>query len=225
MIKYNRVAHRAEWPKLLETIPRPARGTLAFESDRAATSSEGSRHETGQLNRFSQQKKRLPPRAQVPRKFHKSPSHNFRGVSYVAKDRKWQSRITYNGSTRWLGVFTTKEAAARKYDQFARKLGRTLNFPPEKNGTQETVWSWSRDDSVGIVSFHDATVYVGTKVVKTTDLGCALVFDWCEKGRLKQPAPKPAFRERSAGWFSQLSLSATIPQQPALPSVLPCGHQ
>lgn len=50
----------------------------------------------------------------------KLPSSGFRGV--YAKGRKWEARVTHDGQTERLGVFTTPELASAAYEVRARQL-------------------------------------------------------------------------------------------------------
>jgi len=54
----------------------------------------------------------------------------YRGVSWVEKECKWQARITHKRKTYYLGGFQTKIDAARRYDEYAERLGRPMNFAP-----------------------------------------------------------------------------------------------
>ena len=56
----------------------------------------------------------------------------FKGVSWNARDRKWQAHIRVNGPQRSLGYYETAEEAAQAYDAAARDLHgeyAALNFP------------------------------------------------------------------------------------------------
>jgi hypothetical protein len=55
----------------------------------------------------------------------------YKGVSLDKKVNKWQAKITSYGRHKWLGYFTTPEAAALAYDQAAKLLNgefAKLNF-------------------------------------------------------------------------------------------------
>jgi hypothetical protein len=51
------------------------------------------------------------------------------GVHRTKSGLKWQAKISIGGKSTFLGTFDTQEAAARRYDEKATRLGRPLNFP------------------------------------------------------------------------------------------------
>lgn len=54
----------------------------------------------------------------------------FRGVYFYARNQKWHAQIMSNGKKQHLGYYSEPTAAAKAYDQAARKLsaGHPLNF-------------------------------------------------------------------------------------------------
>ena len=55
----------------------------------------------------------------------------FRGVCWNKRSKKWQAAIRVNKSDIYIGVFSRKEAAAKAYDEFARRYHgefATTNF-------------------------------------------------------------------------------------------------
>ena len=60
----------------------------------------------------------------------------YRGVSWVEKECKWQARITHKRKTYYLGGFQTKIDAARRYDEYAERLGRPMNFAPRNSNIE-----------------------------------------------------------------------------------------
>jgi len=47
------------------------------------------------------------------------------GVTYVPKNGKWVSKINHNGKSKHIGYYTTKEDAARAYNDYATKFNLT----------------------------------------------------------------------------------------------------
>jgi hypothetical protein len=52
----------------------------------------------------------------------------FKGVRWHSRDKKWIAQITINGKQTHLGRFDDEVEAARKYNETAGGLGRSLNF-------------------------------------------------------------------------------------------------
>lgn len=76
-------------------------------------------------------------------KFPKRPpsadTSKFKGVSFHAQSQKWKSQITTGGRIRYLGLFDKEEEAARKYDEEASLIGRSMNFPGEGQKSVEDI--------------------------------------------------------------------------------------
>ena len=60
---------------------------------------------------------------------NRSSASRFKGVSSAFHGSKWEAQITIGGKCTYLGRFVYEEDAARKYDEFAAPLGRSVNFP------------------------------------------------------------------------------------------------
>lgn len=80
---------------------------------------------------------RLATRSQnaANRNLQSNNSSGYRGVNFHKLRKRWQASIKVEGTWIYLGMFDTKEAAAREYDKAAKhNFGEfaNLNFP-EKN--------------------------------------------------------------------------------------------
>jgi hypothetical protein len=56
------------------------------------------------------------------RKINLNNSSGFKGVHFSKQHKKWRARIEVDGTRKHLGLFLTPEAAARAYDEVAKKL-------------------------------------------------------------------------------------------------------
>jgi hypothetical protein len=78
----------------------------------------------------------------------RTPIHNtsgFKGVTWSSKCVKWQAQIRYGGHSQFLGVFTTKEAAANAYWTAAQRMFREYAY---SGGTCAVVASAPANDTV-----------------------------------------------------------------------------
>ena len=63
------------------------------------------------------------------------PLKRYRGVTWHAKDGRWQAALKVGNTSYYLGQFKEQKCAAKAYDAEAKKFGRPLNFPDSKNLT------------------------------------------------------------------------------------------
>ena len=96
----------------------------------------------------------------------------YKGVSWDRGKKKWRAQLKQGGKKSSLGYFDNEEAAARKYDEAAGIIGRSLNFP--KADSDRGSWSG------GASRFKGVSWTAGTKKWraniqkdgKKTHLGC-----------------------------------------------------
>ena len=71
--------------------------------------------------------------ARAFRKKSSGKSSQFRGVTWFARDGKWQAQVYYNGKNHFVGHYNSEVDAALAYDSAALSAGfdiRACNFPP-----------------------------------------------------------------------------------------------
>jgi hypothetical protein len=56
------------------------------------------------------------------RKLQRNNTSGYRGVVFHKPTKKWQATISFQGKTRWLGLFVLPEEAAAAYDREASRL-------------------------------------------------------------------------------------------------------
>ena len=62
----------------------------------------------------------------------KNTTSRYIGVHWAKRDKRWVAQIKYSGGKKWLGNFDSEEAAARAFDEAARRYHKEfarLNFP------------------------------------------------------------------------------------------------
>jgi len=64
------------------------------------------------------------------RKLHKHNTSGYRGITYMSSRKKWKAQIKIFGVSKHLGLFLTKEDAAKAYDSYVveNNLEHTKNF-------------------------------------------------------------------------------------------------
>jgi hypothetical protein len=60
----------------------------------------------------------------------------FVGVSWFMRDNKWKASIQIDGKQKTLGYFHDEKEAARKYDEQAALLNKSVNFPQHEGQEQ-----------------------------------------------------------------------------------------
>jgi hypothetical protein len=96
------------------------------------------------------------PRTPAHLRVHKGPS-DFVGVSWCYSNQKWSVKIFKEKKLTFLGYFSDEVDAARRYDEEAALLGRSMNFPAEP---------WQRKATKrrrGASLLHSAGLSDGTK--------------------------------------------------------------
>ena len=66
-------------------------------------------------------------------------SSNYTGVNWSKGKGKWQAEGKFNGKWVGLGVHDTEVAAAKKWDEWAHPLGKSVNFPEDFAGKKVVV--------------------------------------------------------------------------------------
>tara|TARA_R110000824_G_scaffold384421_1_gene578404 strand:- start:720 stop:1397 length:678 start_codon:yes stop_codon:yes gene_type:complete len=89
-------------------------------------------------NGLNNKKDNLRPCSNLQNQYNRKPdkrnTSGYKGVSWVKRDKKWQAQIVKDGKNTNLGLYETKEEAARVYDAEAKiQHGEFayLNFPDE----------------------------------------------------------------------------------------------
>eukprot|EP00613_Pedinella_sp_CCMP2098_P018127 CAMPEP_0171769984 /NCGR_PEP_ID=MMETSP0991-20121206/53252_1 /TAXON_ID=483369 /ORGANISM="non described non described, Strain CCMP2098" /LENGTH=285 /DNA_ID=CAMNT_0012375093 /DNA_START=62 /DNA_END=917 /DNA_ORIENTATION=+ len=100
-------------------------------------------------------------------------SSKFKGVSWDRKNQKWKAQICIDGKSTYLGIFDNEEEAARKYDENAAYLGKTVNFPAEHGVAAEAApkggpskyrgvsWSKSKRKWITQINIDGKPTYLG----------------------------------------------------------------
>lgn len=122
-------------------------------------------------------------------------SSQFKGVSWSRAAHKWKAEIYLDGRSNYLGHFNDEEEAARKYDEVAAGLNRTLNFPAQSSGVNRVPAVFR-----SVASFSK----VSTGSASSTELEAAL---------LQQPTRSNfvgvSWYQSSQKWRAQITLNGT----------------
>jgi hypothetical protein len=99
---------------------------------------KGTQIDHADQNGLNNKKGNLRPCTNLQNQYNRKPDRRntsgYKGVSWVKRDKKWKAQIVKDGKQTNLGLFATKEEAARAYDAEAKiQHGeyRYPNFPDE----------------------------------------------------------------------------------------------
>ena len=99
---------------------------------------------------------------------------SYRGVVWDNSSSKWGAFIHINGESTDLGSFVDEVSAAKRYDEYAVKFDKPLNFEPASGALEFTGYAYG--DRVE-VQHGAATWYAGTVDKAEVATGLTVIFD------------------------------------------------
>eukprot|EP01045_Picozoa_sp_COSAG04_P013814 COSAG04_NODE_999_length_8849_cov_3.214286_10_plen_486_part_00 len=157
--------------------------------------------------------------AVAQRRAARQPASRYVGVSWAKEQRRWRAEIQHEGRLQRLGTFVKEEAAARAYDDAARRLrgdkahgGRAnnpsiiwrLNFPTEVEAAAAPDEDEPADE--GVLAAAEAVVAQRRAVGQPASRYVGV--SWCTKVRRWRATIKHEGRRQHLGTFAEEEAAA-----------------